>query len=194
MRGIGGWGDPGIEKTAWRILLVLLAFPALLRAQQVPPRDTVRRDTGLVRIDSAFARPIAVPLADTATRPQRGDSIRPRPPISPGHAFLRSLVLPGWGQASLNRNVTGGVFVAFEGVAIAMVWKSSWQTDFARVRNKNVQPHIQERQDWTVLLVFNHLMAATEAFVSANLYDFPAALDMRELPDGSTGYGVRVRF
>jgi len=28
-------------------------------------------------------------------------------------AFLRSLVLPGWGQARLGRNVTGGLFVAF---------------------------------------------------------------------------------
>ena len=183
-----------IEKTITAGLLVL-ALPAALAAQQVPPRDTVRRDTARARIDSASARPAGVPLADTTAPPiQRGDSIRPRPPISPGNAFLRSLVIPGWGQASLNRNVTGGVFVAFEGIAIAMVWKSAWQTDFARVRNKNVQPHIQERQDWTVLLVFNHLMAATEAFVSANLYDFPAALDMRELPDGSTGYGVRVRF
>jgi hypothetical protein len=179
-----------------RLALLALAIPVTLAAQQVPPRDTVRHDTGLVRVDSVSARPpVGVPLTDTtAPRPQHGDSIRPRPPISPGTAFLRSFVLPGWGQASLNRNVTGGVFVAFEGIAIAMVWKSGWQTDFARVRNKNVQPHIQERQDWTVLLVFNHLMAATEAFVSANLYDFPAALDMRELPDGSTGYGVRVRF
>jgi hypothetical protein len=67
---------PGAIGLAW----LLLALPMTLAAQQVPPRDTVRRDTGLVRIDSAFARPIGVPLADTTTpRPQHGDSIRPRP-------------------------------------------------------------------------------------------------------------------
>ena len=36
-----------------------------------------------------------------ATR-TRGDSVRPRPPITPTQAFFRSLLLPGWGQASLN--------------------------------------------------------------------------------------------
>lgn len=118
--------------------------------------------------------------------------MRPRPPISPTGAFLRSLLLPGWGQARLGRNVTGGLFVAFEGLAAAMVWKSQWQLEFARVRGKYVRSHEQEREDWIVLLLFNHIMAGAEAYVSAHLYDFPAALKIQRLPGGGTGIGVTI--
>lgn len=130
--------------------------------------------------------------ADTLVRRERSDSVRPRPPISPTGAFLRSLVLPGWGQSRLNRNLTGGLFIAFEAVAAAMVWKSQWQLEFARTRNLYVRSHTQEREDWIVLLLFNHLMAAAEAYVSAHLYDFPAALNWRVLSGGRAGVGVTV--
>jgi len=47
------------------------------------------------------------------------------------------------------------IFVAFEGVAWTMVWKSTWQLEFARTRGKYVASHTQEQQDWIVLLIFN---------------------------------------
>jgi hypothetical protein len=170
-----------VNRAAGLTLLFLLA-PAPVAAQQdslparPPARDTVR-----------------LPAADTtARRAGRGDSVRPRPPISPGGAFLRSLVIPGWGQARLGRNLTAGIFVAFEGIAWTMVWKSTWQLEFARTRGKYVSSHTQEQQDWIVLLVFNHFFSGAEAFVSANLFDFPASLGARVLPDGSTGIGVTI--
>jgi len=171
---------------------LLLAGAAALGAQvppaPPPPAPTIT-PTAPSRADSqAIADSILI-----ARRP-RGDSVRPRPPISPSQAFLRSLLIPGWGQASLNRNVTGGVFVTFEGIAVTMVWKSQWQLRYARVRDKYVKSHTQERQDWITLLVFNHLMAAAEAYVSAHLYDFPVGLQMQTLPDGATGVGLRARF
>jgi hypothetical protein len=122
----------------------------------------------------------------------RGDSVRPVPPITPAGAFLRSLVLPGWGQARLGRNVTGGLFLLWEGVCAAMVWKAQWQLNYARERGKWVKSHTQEREDWIVLLVFNHLLSGAEAYVSANLFDFPKALKIQALPDGRTGVGVSV--
>ncbi len=159
-------------------LLLLAAGP--LAAQQdtvrTPPADSLRP----ADVDSA------------ARQAGRGDSVRPRPPISPGGAFLRSLVIPGWGQARLGRTLTAGVFVAFEGVAATMVWKSTWHLDFARTRGKFVDSHVQEQQDWIVLLVFNHFFSAAEAFVSANLYDFPVGLRAQVLPDGTTGLGVTI--
>ena len=146
----------------------------------LPDSPRVVSDTPVARAESA-ARQVG-----------RGDSVRPRPPISPGGAFLRSLLVPGWGQARLGRDLTAALFVAFEGVAVTMVWKSTWQLEFARTREKYVESHIQEQQDWIVLLVFNHFFAGAEAFVAAHLWDFPAALEARTLPDGSTGLGVRV--
>ena len=186
MRRTGGQTD---RRTAKLALVLLLVAAVPMAAQQVPARDTVRADTVRALVDTAQVLDTLI-----AGRRARADSVRPRPPISPGIAFLRSLAIPGWGQASLNRNVTGGIFVAFEGIAITMVWKAGWQLDFARVRGKHVDSHVQEQQDWVVLLIFNHVLSATEAFVSAHLYDFPAALRAQQMPDGSTGVGVRVDF
>jgi len=144
-------------------------------------------------IASAAQAQDTLAVRDTvAAGTSRADSIRPVPPISPGHAFARSLLLPGWGQATMRRHLTAGLFVAFEGVAITMLWKSDWQLDYARVRGKYVNSHRQERQDWIVLLAFNHLFSAMEAWVAGNLFDFPAALDMRALPSGDVFYGVSV--
>jgi hypothetical protein len=156
------------------------------------PRDTTgRADTAAVRVDTATAAAAGAAVrADTGRT--RGDSVRPVPPITPGGAFLRSLAIPGWGQARLGRNVTGGMFLLFEGIAGAMVWKTEWQLKWARTRDRFVASHRQEREDWIVLLVFNHLLAATEAYVSALLYDFPAALKAQPLPGGATGIGVSI--
>jgi len=163
---------------AW---LLVLAFAAAPLAAQNPrpappaaqPPDTIGQDT-------------------LAQRPTRGDSVRPVPPVTPGGAFLRSVLIPGWGQARLGRNVTGGLFLLWEGVCATMVWKAQWQLDYARERGQWVKSHTQEREDWIVLLVFNHLLAGAEAYVSANLFDFPAALRVQKLESGRTGVGVSV--
>jgi len=73
-----------------------------------------------------------------------------------------------------------------------MVWKSTWQLGFARTRGKFEASHTQEQQDWIVLLVFNHFFSGAEAFVSANLFDFPVGLQARILPDGTTGLGITI--
>ena len=166
--------------TRWVVLLALVAAPL---AAQNPPV-------------AAPLAPAAAPdtaQRDTAARqPVRGDSVRPVPPVTPGGAFFRSLILPGWGQARLGRNVTGGIFLLWEGVCETMVWKTIWQLHYAQERGKFVASHTQEREDWIVLLVFNHLLAGAEAYVSAHLYDFPAALKLQALPGGRTGVGVSV--
>ena len=154
-----------------------LAFVASASAQVPTAQDSA------AAADSAAAR----------NRP-RGDSIRPVPPITPGQAFLRSVILPGWGQSTLGRHGTAALFVGFEGFAAMMYWKATWQLTYARERQKYVKSHQQEQQDWLVLLIFNHLMAGAEAFVAANLYDFPATLKAQAMPDGRPGVGVTVPF
>ncbi|MGH7674041.1 MAG: hypothetical protein ACREMV_02120 [Gemmatimonadales bacterium] len=105
--------------------------------------------------------------------------------IKPLDAFWRSLVLPGWGQARTGRNVAGALFAAWEGVTIAMTVKASRELDYMEeIGSGNVEGKRQEVQDWLVLLIFNHLMAGAEAFVSAHLQDFPEDLKLQAVPGG----------
>jgi hypothetical protein len=138
------------------LLLIVLASAVDLRAQAAPPR-------------SPAARP------DTLQRQY----------ISPLNAFWRSFLVPGWGQARLNRKLTAGLFVAWEGVTLGMSLKTRRElaylrrTGSARGNNKR-----QEHEDWVVLLAFNHLLAGLEAYVSAHLADFPGDLRFQAVPGG----------
>jgi hypothetical protein len=158
-------------------LLLLIGGAPRLAAQlplpTPPPQDSTR-------------------AADTVKVPP----FRVAPPISPGGAFARSFLVPGWGQAVLGRRVTGAFFVFWEGVTVAMTIKAAHQLsyledvgDSARIESKK-----QEIQDWAVLVAFNHLVAGAEAFVSAYLWDFPVELEARALPSGAVGLGLRYSW
>lgn len=126
-------------------------------------------------------------LAGQAARAPDSTVHRPRP----FSYFFRSFAVPGWGQAALDRKVTGGIFVAFEGIALGMMLKTSTELHYLQATNSDlVVAKRAERQDWIVAIVMNHLFSALEAYVSANLFDFPADLRMRSLPGGRTGVGV----
>ncbi len=144
-----------------RILSAVLAGWALaapVRAQQPAPAATA---------------------ADSSAHSAR--RLRPLP------AFFHSLVLPGWGQAKLDRKLTAALFVAWEGVTLGMTLKTAGEVryleragaDSARLHGKR-----QERQDWLILLGFNHLFAGLEAYVSSQLQDFPADVRLRAVPRG----------
>ena len=105
--------------------------------------------------------------------------------VRPMGAFLRSLLLPGWGQAATGRKVTGAVFTAWEGVTAMMSLKAQSEMHYLKEsRSPNVSAKRQEVQDWIVLWVFNHLFSAAEAFVSAHLQDFPKDLKLQAVPRG----------
>ena len=171
------------QLTAWLVLAgVLAGLPGSTASAQFPVPTQPQRGT---RADSAQA-------ADTIPVPP----FRVLPPISPLGAFGRSFLVPGWGQAVLGRRVTGAFFVFWEGLALTMTLKASHQLDYlksvddtARIRTKR-----QEVQDWAVLLVFNHVLAGAEAYVSSYLWDFPVELEERVLPGGRIGIGARIRF
>lgn len=48
-------------------------------------------------------------------------------------------------------------------------------------------------EDWIAMLAFNHLFSAADAFVSSQLWDLPAQVEMRALPRG-TGIGLTIPF
>ncbi len=133
---------------------------------------------------------------DTVPEAARTDStIYPKAPVSPMGALLRSFLVPGWGQAKLHRKLTGALFVTWEGVTLGMALKTHHELQYLRrTGSGSVSAKRQERQDWLVLLAFNHLFAGIEAYVSSHLWDFPDDLEISAapMPDGGFGASIRV--
>lgn len=120
------------------------------------------------------------------------DTMAPRPPVSPFGAFWRSLLVPGWGQAKLDRHVSGAIFLAVEGLALGMTLKVNQELQYLEdTDSERTDAKQQELEDWLVILGFNHLMSALEAYVAAHLWDFPGDLQIRAGP-GQVGGGVSV--
>jgi hypothetical protein len=129
-------------------------------------------------------QPLAAQTPDSSSRPAIAPPSRQLKPLP---AFFHSLLIPGWGQSKLDRKLTASLFVAWEGVTLGMSLKAAGEVsylqrigaDSARVADKK-----RERQDWLILLGFNHLFAGLEAFVSSQLQDFPADVKLRPAPRG----------
>jgi hypothetical protein len=125
-----------------------------------------------------------------------------KPPISPGRAFLSSLLLPGLGQASMDRPFGTALFATVEAGALVMLIKSRFDLDAARdglgdsvvvryaIDPTTGQPVPAEYapgpytedlvrarklhyEDWLFVLIFNHVIAGADAFVAAQLWDVP---------------------
>lgn len=111
-------------------------------------------------------------------------------PVSPMGAFWRSFLIPGWGQAKLDRKLTGGLFIAVEGISLGMIVKMNHQLGYLqRTNDPAAEAKEQQREDWIAILVFNHLMAGLDAYVGAHLWDFPDDLQLRGVPGG---YGAQI--
>lgn len=129
-----------------------------------------------------------VPVAGDTTRAS-GEAPRLLRPVS---AAWRSLLLPGWGQAATGRAVTGALFVVWEGTTLYMARKTRDEARYLEdIGAGHVEGKRQEAEDWLVLLIFNHLFAAAEAFVAGHLQDFPEELRIRVQP-GGLGVGVSL--
>jgi hypothetical protein len=182
-------------------------MPVFKTATETPPAALVSsilthsRHLGRLMVLAALALPSSAGRAaaqDTlALAPVIPASDSVIQPISPMGAFWRSFLLPGWGQARLNRKLTGGIFVAWEGVTLGMSLKTRHELGYLRrtasVRAENKR---REHEDWIVLLVFNHLFAGLEAYVSAHLADFPGDLRLEPVPGGLGGavsIPIRIR-
>ncbi|MDB4910868.1 MAG: hypothetical protein JWO39_1691 [Gemmatimonadetes bacterium] len=157
------------------------------RAQQVdsarigisPQSDSAR----------AAAAPERLRTAADSISDRRDSVLLAGPPIRPKTALFRSLLVPGWGQASLDRGTAGATYFALEAGSIAMLLfakkelavaqRAARDSTFAndtvgpppaqlagRVRLRRLQV-----EDWAALIFFNHLFSAADAFVSAHLWD-----------------------
>ncbi len=207
-------------------MLALALAPASAAAQQpVRPRpDTTARDTSAAGRDTARA----------AVGPVR-DTTGPRLRIRPRTAFFRSLIVPGWGEASAGNYVRGGVFFALAGISDYMlvstltrlssaekVWKSSIADTVALLlkdsaamagpdsilRTKTgaalwhaqhdttisgfslVKSRRRQREDRIFQALFVTLIGGVDAFINAQLSDFPAGVGIE--PKEGGGYRIRV--
>jgi len=189
-------------KPPWRriaAVLLPLALAAAARPAQAQVTDSLRlreRQQRPLVTDTARARRAA---ADTAGLP--------RYRISPRKAFLRSLVLPGWGQSSIGAPGRGAVYFALESGSLWMVYKSNQKLQEARELERTlkangtlepertlplVRARRNEREDWITLSVFWFFFSGADAYVAAHLRGFDQHVEVQPGPQGGAELRVNV--
>jgi hypothetical protein len=121
------------------------------------------------------------------------------PAKSPRGAFLRSLVLPGWGQAWVGAPGRGAAYFALEAGSLWMVYRSRERLGHARAEQELLRqtgqlaadartPLVRAREaqveDWTALAVFVLFFSAADALVAAYLADFSEHVGVVREADG----------
>lgn len=89
--------------------------------------------TADAQVDTSRARRDSTTLPPSRTR---HDSLRP--PVSPGRAFLTSLLVPGLGQSRLGRPVPGAIYAGVEAMSIVMLLKAQNDLRIARATASRV--------------------------------------------------------
>lgn len=172
------------------------------------PRRTIRI---LLLAGATVALPLGAAGQEGAAPavPTELTSLEGRP--GPTGAMVRSLVLPGWGQASYDRYFRGGVYFVGHGGNLFMIFRTLAKLDEARdredrwvafVRAREIAAgtppdsidaaidadpdvaHVRDlvasreaqREDWLALGAFWVLVSGLDAFVTAQLADFPASI------------------
>ena len=169
--------------------------------------------------------PLAAQQRDSALAiPTELESLEGRP--SPRGAMFRSFLLPGWGQASYDRYVRGGVYFTAHAGNSFMIFKTRTSLGVAKdqedrwvsaVRDSlladpevnpdsiddaiDAHPRVQharalvesredQREDWIAMGIFWVLVSGIDAYVTAQLADFPASIGA--IIDGDRRVGVMV--
>ena len=77
------------------------------------------------QVDSVRAGVTRQPVRQPTRQPTTTDTTETGPPISPRRAFLYSFILPGAGQARLDRSQAGGMFFLIEAAALTLLHRSA---------------------------------------------------------------------
>jgi len=165
------------------VALAAAGIPTDGKAQEPVPGDSAVA----TRTDSAGLGVAAEPRDTAAAAPADAGG----PPVSPMGAFFRSLVLPGWGQASVGRPVRGAFYFTMEAGSLWMLFKTQSKLNAAeRLGDEDlISSRKNQKEDWIVLAVFWALFSGVDAWVSANMWDFQGAVVPP--PDGSPGVAVQ---
>lgn len=73
---------------------------------------------------------------------QEGEEVLPR--VSPGGAFLRSLLVPGWGHAATGSYTRAGFYFSTTGATVWMLAKTAQSLDAARSHLSLVEAEVEE--------------------------------------------------
>lgn len=167
---------------------------------------------------------------DTAATAAAQDTVDA--PLTPGGAFVRSLLVPGWGQAEFGAYLRGGVYFAAHTGSAFMVFKTmvklgeardlearreaavrdsvravaptdsafdatimaALEADSVLTQKRNlIESREQQREDWIAWLLFWTLIGGVDAYVTAQLADFPAEVIAEPTTGGGARVGLRVR-
>jgi hypothetical protein len=113
-----------------RVITAKRAIACALLLSLAPPGAAAQRVDSTRAGIPRPALPGPRPLAQPAAARLGADSLRP--PISPRRAFLYSFLLPGAGQARLDRSTAGGMFFLIELAALVFVHRSAEDLRIAR--------------------------------------------------------------
>ncbi len=94
-------------------------------------RDRAQSGIGGPSLAEPAAAGARAPFA-TSGRAERRAGVRARPPVSPKSAFLYSLLLPGLGQAKLDRGYAGALFFSVEAVAFEQLRQAQLDLQYAQ--------------------------------------------------------------
>lgn len=146
-------------------------------------------------------------LAAAQAAPAPPDSAAVSEPFSARGAFLRSLVLPGWGQSYVGSPGRGAVYFALEAGSLWMVYKTSRELGEVRELQRYlratgrlseqqtlgiVEAREEQREDWITLSLFLLLFSGADAYVAAQLADFDERIGVRPGPEGGVRLEARV--
>jgi hypothetical protein len=153
------------------------------------------------------AGPSAAQVPQGAPAPADTVAAADSTPYSATSALVRSLVLPGWGQAYVGAHGRGALYFALEAGSLWMLYKSSRALDDARERESYLREigalaegqrlsiassRAQQVEDWITLSVFWALFAGADAYVSAQLADFVGHVGALPEADGEVRFQVRM--
>jgi len=180
------WDDvyrpPSSFRQLIRIFLLLLLAGCLL-----PARFTAQQPD----VDASPAAPLVT------------DTLLP----SPRGAFIRSLVVPGWGQTYVGAPGRGALYFSAEVGSLWMVYKARQQLRSARQLETNLRDTGQltgpqrldlvisreaQQEDWITLALFVMLFSGADAYVAAQLADFDDRFGVRPVLGG--GVELEARF
>jgi len=169
--------------------------------------SVVKRKTMAVVLMLLVLPPALVPPAAAQDRPagEIGAADVDDLLISPRGAFLRSLMIPGWGQAYAGAPGRGAVYFTLAGSSVWMSHVARHQLRDARreqawLRETGVLDPEGETEfaigrarhfeDWAALSLFLFFLSAADAYVAAHFSDFDERIGVMPEPEG--GLQLRV--